>query len=149
MLYFGVVSFAEAGQRLTPTDSAAWNGFLGVGDSVLGSLPRESLGRLREITHSRGEIGSDADRQRFVDWIAQAIAPRNIAGLAAPERRNLYPVDFDALVESHALLGLTREQAIAGLPKLRGMASEPRWPHKNRTVAERAEFPSPASPHSP
>jgi hypothetical protein len=49
MLYFATVSFAEVSQRLAPNESVAWNGFLGVGDSVLEPLPRESLRRLRQI----------------------------------------------------------------------------------------------------
>jgi FADH2 O2-dependent halogenase len=126
MLYFAAVSFAEASQRLAPTESVAWNGFLGVGDSVLGSLPRESLNRLREITRGRGEPGTAPERRKFVEWITQAIAPRNVAGLADPARRNLYPVDFDALVSRHALLGMTREQLLQGLPAIRGTAPPPR-----------------------
>jgi FADH2 O2-dependent halogenase len=126
MLYFAAVSFAEANQRLAPTETVAWNGFLGVGDSVLGSLPRESLNRLREITQGRGEPGTAMQRERFVDWITQAIAPRNIAGLADPARRNLYPVDFDVLVARHALLGMSREQLLQGLPAMRGMTPPPR-----------------------
>ncbi|HMG12301.1 MAG TPA: hypothetical protein VK571_03925, partial [Gemmatimonadaceae bacterium] len=126
MLYFAAVSFAEASQRLAPTESVAWNGFLGVGDSVLGSLPRESLSRLREITQGRGETGTASDRRKFVDWLTQAIALRNVAGLADPARRNLYPVDFDALISRHALLGMSREQLLQGLPAMRGMAPPPR-----------------------
>ena len=125
MLYFATVSFAEASQRLAPGDGVAWKGFLGVGDSALGPLPRESLRRLRKITQSRGEIGNNGDRQRFSDWITAAIAPRNIAGLADPERRNLYPVDFDALIDGHELLGMTRDQIIDSLPALRGMSPLP------------------------
>jgi FADH2 O2-dependent halogenase len=119
MLYFATVAFAEASQRLTPTDSVAWNGFLGVGDAVLEPLPGESLRRLRELTHSRGEIGTGDQRREFSDWIAGAIAPRNVAGLADPARRSLYPVDFDALVEQHHLLGLTRTEILEALPRLR------------------------------
>lgn len=125
MLYFAAVSFAEANQRLMPKDTVAWNGFLGVGDPVLGPLPREALRRLREITHSRGEAGTADQRKEFVDWITRGIAPRNIAGLADPSRKNLYPVDFDALIEQHALLGLTRAEVLQGLPALRGMGAEP------------------------
>ena len=134
MLYFGTVSFAEASQRLAPDESAAWKGFLGVGDPVLGPLPRQSLRRLREITGRRGEVGTANDRRGFSQWITDAIAPRNIAGLAQPARRNLYPVDFDALIERHALLGMTREQMLAALPMLRGMASEVSFaePHQGR-----------------
>jgi hypothetical protein len=121
MLYFGTVSFAEASQRLIPDDSAAWKGFLGVGDSVLEPLPRESLRRLGQITKRRGDTGTSDQRRGFVEWITNAIASRNIAGLANPERHNLYPVDFDELVNKHALLGMSREQMLAALPALRGM----------------------------
>jgi FADH2 O2-dependent halogenase len=128
MLYFATVSFAEASQRLVPKESAAWNGFLGVGDPVLEPLARDSLRRLRKITRGRGDIGTSAERRGFEDWIGRAIATRNIAGLADPARRNLYPVDFDALIEHHALLGMSRDQLVQGLPALRGMASPARIP---------------------
>jgi FADH2 O2-dependent halogenase len=124
MLYFATVSFAEVGQRLAPDDSVAWRGFLGVGDSVLAPIPRESLRRLRQITAGAGGVGSTKDRTNFAKWISQAIAPRNIAGLANPERKNLYPVDFDALIQQHALLGMSREQVVDGLPLLRGILPE-------------------------
>jgi FADH2 O2-dependent halogenase len=125
MIYFGAVSFAEVSQRLASGESPAWKGFLGVGDPVLGPLPGESLTRLRRITHSRGDAGSGAERQDFVDWVTQSIAPRNIAGLADPRRRNLYPVDFDVLVEKHDLLGMSRGQVVAALPALRGTPRAP------------------------
>src|SRR6266550_3660684 len=120
MLYFATVSFAEVSQRLKPDDSVAWNGFLGVADPVLEPLPRESLRRLRQITQSRGGVGTSHERRGFAEWIANAIAPRNIAGLANPERHNLYPVDFDVLVDEHALLGMSRAELVAALPALRG-----------------------------
>src|SRR5438045_1506601 len=63
MLYFATVSFGEVSQRLKPDDSVAWNGFLGVGDPALEPLPRESLRRLRGITHSRGAIGTSEERR--------------------------------------------------------------------------------------
>jgi FADH2 O2-dependent halogenase len=122
MLYFATVSFAEVSQRLSPDERVAWKGFLGVGDPVLEPLPRESLERLRQITHRRGEPGTSAERRGFTERVTEAIASRNIAGLASPERRNLYPVDFDALIEQHALLGMSREQLVDALPALRGIA---------------------------
>jgi FADH2 O2-dependent halogenase len=125
MLYFATVSFAEVSQRLGGADGAAWKGFLGVADPVLGSVAGESLARLRHITRGKGHAGSAAQRTSFADWIARSIAPRNVTGLADPARRNLYPVDLDVLVERHALLGLSREQLVAGLPALRGMGPEP------------------------
>ncbi len=108
LIYFATMSFAEARQRLVEADP--WSGFLGVGDPVLGPLPRESLRRLR-----RGPKRGDFER-----WVAAAIAPRNIAGFADPAAHNLYPVDLDVLVDRHALLGLSREEIIAALPALRG-----------------------------
>lgn len=117
-LYFATVSFAEVSQRVVPDESVAWQGFLGVGDPVLSPLPRESLWRLRSIT--RQQRGASDARRRFGEWITEAIAPRNIAGLANPARRNLYPVDFDALIDRHTLLGLSRDELLAALPMLRG-----------------------------
>jgi FADH2 O2-dependent halogenase len=127
MLYFGAVSFAEVRQRLVPDDAAAWSGFLGVGDEVLEPLPRESLARLRRITRGRDEVGSRADREAFAEWMRGAIAPRNVVGLADPARRNLYPVDLDTLIERHALVGLSREELLVALPRLRGMGAEPEF----------------------
>ncbi|MFL5465607.1 MAG: NAD(P)/FAD-dependent oxidoreductase, partial [Gemmatimonadaceae bacterium] len=126
MLYFATVSFAEVTQRLKPKADAAWSGFLGVGDSVLGSLPWESLARLHAITRNNGDIGTAAERQTFSAWVEQAIGSRNIAGLAEPAKRNLYPVDFDALIARHDLLGMTREEILAALPSLRGMSPRPK-----------------------
>ncbi len=124
MIYFTMVSFAEVSQRLKPDDSVAWSGFLGVGDSLLDPLPRESLARLAEITERACAVGTAEQRSAFAQWVSEAVAPRNVAGLADPARRNLYPVDFDALVRQHVLLGMSREQILAALPALRGMSPE-------------------------
>jgi tetracycline 7-halogenase / FADH2 O2-dependent halogenase len=127
MLYFTAVSFAEVRQRLIvrDADTAAWSGFLGVGDAVLEPLPHASLERLRRITRDEGSDGTIADRQRFSDWVRDAIAPRNIGGFGEPSRGHLYPVDLDWLLDRHDVLGLTRDQLVAGLPALRGMTPEP------------------------
>lgn len=125
MIYFAAVSFAEADQRLANREAeiAAWSGFLGVNDRVLDGLPRRSRRRLRRITRGAGKPGSPEERGAFVDWVASAIAPRNVAGLANAARRNLYPVDLDALLERHVLLGLDRDELVSALPRLRGMGS--------------------------
>lgn len=125
MLYFGAVSFAELRQRLVPEEAAAWSGFLGVGDPVLDPLPRESLHRLRAMTRRQGDAGAPDERAAFGRWMASAIAPRNVVGLADPARHDLYPVDLDTLIERHALLGLSRDELLASLPRLRGLGSEP------------------------
>ena len=123
MLYFVAVSFAEASQRLNPTDDIAWSGFLGIGDAVMQPLPRESLNRLRASARSPGSGYADTiDRTRFVEWMTSALAPRNVAGLAAPGKRNLYPVDLDALVQHHQLLNLSRAEIVQALPRLRGVS---------------------------
>jgi FADH2 O2-dependent halogenase len=125
MLYFATVSFSEVRQRVAPGDDIEWNGFLGVGDAVLEPLPRESLRRLRDITQGQGATGSAEVRRHYIEWATAAIAPRNVAGLADPARNNLYPVDFDVLIERHSLLGMSRDELVAALPALRGMAPEP------------------------
>ena len=125
MLYFATVSYAEVSQRLAPNDTPAWRGFLGVGDPVLSPLPAEALRRLLHITGGRGAEGSAQERRAFVDWVQNAIDSRNIAGLADSARNNLYPVDFDVLLERHAMLGMSREQLSAAMPALRGMSAEP------------------------
>lgn len=119
MFYFGAVSFAEASQRLLPDDEVAWRGFLGVGDPVLEQLPRESFRRLDRALSDPDREGRGA-RNEFSRWMQRAIQSRNVAGLADPRRHNLYPVDFEALVEAHALLGMARGDLIAMLPALRG-----------------------------
>lgn len=125
MIYFATVSYAETQQRLVASDSVAWSGFLGIGDPIAEPLLQESCSRVREITEARRLTGTQHDRRRYADWVADAIAPRNVAGLADPARHNLYPVDLDALVDRHDLLGMSRDQLVAALPALRGVAGEP------------------------
>jgi FADH2 O2-dependent halogenase len=144
MLYFASVSFAEVSQRLASDASVAWSGFLGVNDPVLEPLPRESLTRLRAI-----DPGSAHDRRSFTNWIGQSIGPRNIAGLADPARHNLYPVDFDALIEAHSLLGRTRDQLVAALPALRGRSPEPAFLARGggrSTLQSAQRLPAPETP---
>ncbi len=115
MIYFAAVSFAEVRQRVLPAaaETAAWSGFLGVGDPQLGGLPRASLRRLRHVR-------TPADRRMFVKWVRKAIAPRNVCGLADPAAHHHYPVDLDMLVARHGVLGMSRESLVSALPLLRG-----------------------------
>jgi len=117
MIYFAAVSFAEARQRLARQDSetAAWSGFLGVGDPQLGPLPRASFRRL-------GRMRTREDRRPFIQWVRRSIAPRNVCGFANPDYRNLYPVDLEELVRRHAVLGMSRDACVSALPALRGNA---------------------------
>jgi FADH2 O2-dependent halogenase len=118
-LYFAAVTFAEVRQRLlTPGPGeppAGWEGFLGAGDVALRDLYEGAAERLR-----RGEPAAEVR-----DFILRGIEPYNVAGLADPRRRNLYPVDFEVLVERAGLLGLDRESAVAALPRLRGEPALP------------------------
>lgn len=108
LLYFAAASFAEASQRLLPgpADGWAWNGFLGSTDSVT----REMVDRVHAALQG----------PNFEEEIRNAIAPRNLAGLADPARNRLYPVDMEPLVENAGLLGLTREEIRREIPRLRG-----------------------------
>jgi FADH2 O2-dependent halogenase len=119
MIYFASVSYTEARQRLLPEEGVAWQGFLGVGDPLVHPLPRQSARRLRRINGGRGDPGTAEGRAAYQSWVTRAIAPRNIAGLAEPRRHGLYPVDLDVLVERHALLGMSREEVLSALPRLR------------------------------
>ncbi|HET9384531.1 MAG TPA: tryptophan 7-halogenase [Gemmatimonadales bacterium] len=114
MIYFAAVSFAEARQRLAHQDAetAAWSGFLGVGDPQLGPLPRASFRRL-------GRMRTREDRRLFVQWVRRSIAPRNVCGFANPEYSNLYPVDLGELVRRHSVLGMSRDALLNALPALR------------------------------
>ena len=116
LLYFAVVSFAEASQRLHDRDDVMWQGFLGASDSRLIELFQESFGRLREVGRSQDA----AARRVYVEWARDAIAPWNVGGFGFPARHNLYPVDLELLVRRSLLLGLTREQVEERLPRLRG-----------------------------
>jgi len=115
MIYFAAVSFAEIRQRVMKDNEFAWSGFLGVGDATLGGLPRASLRRLRHVR-------TPADRRSFINWVTNAIAPRNVCGLANPAAHHHYPVDLDVLVSRHGVLGMSRESLINALPALRGGA---------------------------
>ena len=110
LYYFAAASFAEASQRLLPGPEDGWpsTGFLGSTDPVT----RE---RLDSVLAALPEPG-------YEEEIRSLIAPRNLAGLADPERNRLYPVDLEPLVERADLLGLTREEVRREIPRLRGVS---------------------------
>jgi FADH2 O2-dependent halogenase len=119
MLYFTAASFCEAKQRLTdpPADGHAWSGFLGASDPLLAAA----------VADARDLLCADPPPSvaAFDSWIRRAIAPRNVAGLAEPARRDLYPVDLDALVAAAPLLGLDEASIRLALPRLRGGTEPP------------------------
>jgi tetracycline 7-halogenase / FADH2 O2-dependent halogenase len=117
MLYFAVVSFAETRQRLVT--GSGWEGFLGAGEPEVERAYRESFRRVGRLTGGGLHPASREERREFAEWAARVIASRNVAGLADPERRNLYPVDVEVLVERSHLLGLTPADVRRALPRLR------------------------------
>jgi FADH2 O2-dependent halogenase len=117
MLYFAVVSFAETCLRLVPGRRPGL--MLRAGEPAVEAAYRESLRRLRRLTGGGRHVASRSDRRGFTDWVARTIAPWNVAGLADSGRRNLYPVDFEVLVERSHLLGLTPAGVRRALPRLR------------------------------
>jgi len=125
-LYFATVSYQEAEERLYPDgrggEAPAWRGFLGAGDARLEDAFGESRQRLTRMARGQGRRPAETERREFVDWVTQAIRERNVAGLADPARRNLYPVDLELMVERAGLLGMTAAELRAKLHLLRGSA---------------------------
>ena len=112
--YFAAASYSEARQRLcrAPIETGgqwAWSGFLGAADPVLRRIVAEAA----RLVDGRGS-------EPLLDAVRRAIAPRNLAGLADPARRRLYPADLDALVAAAEVLRMTPAAVRAGLPRLRG-----------------------------
>jgi FADH2 O2-dependent halogenase len=119
-LYFAAVSYAEAAQRLLPAPSRlaswAWDGFAGSSDPVM----RHAVVEARRLL-GREASGKDAPPGAvYFDAVRSLIRPRNIAGLANPDRKRLYPADQATLVQQAALLGLEPKAAERALPRLRG-----------------------------
>ena len=120
-LYFAAVSYEELRQRLVDDDSdtAGDRGFLGAGEPGWESLFEEAVSRLAGLARCDGPA-RDHLAARFELWARRSIAPWNLIGLADPARRNLYPVDLTVLRDRSRLLGLSRGELEARLPRLRG-----------------------------
>jgi FADH2 O2-dependent halogenase len=110
MFYFAAASFSEMQRRLSPERVSG--GFLRAADAGYASS-------LRELSPAVSAPGSD-----YVDRIAQAVAPINVAGLCNPELHNWYPVDLDDTVRAAHKLELTPEQVRAAL-EFANVASTP------------------------
>jgi len=122
-LYFVTVSYHEARQRLIdPAAGAApyaWEGFLGAGSRIHRDLFRQVLERLERLPPAASADAAE-ERAAFLRWLGESLAAFDVAGLDDPDRRNLHPVDLEVLVERAHLLGLTRGEVRAALPRLRG-----------------------------
>ena len=112
--YFAAASWCEARQRLCPAPADtggawAWSGFLGTSDPVL-----------RRVVASAPRLVTTRPPESRLDAVRRLIAARNVAGLADPARKRLYPADLETLVSAADLIGLTRDEVRASLPRLRG-----------------------------
>jgi FADH2 O2-dependent halogenase len=96
MFYFAAASFAEASRRLCRPENGL--SFLAGEDPAF----QGALGRACDRLRSPGPRG-----RAWSDDIRASIAPRNIAGLLDPERRNWYPVEADDLRAGAGCLGAT------------------------------------------
>ena len=112
-VYFVAASYCETVQRLCdPPDHLnggwAWFGFLGATDPVL----RKIVGAARQL------IQADTGSSRL-ETVRRLLSVRNVAGLADPRRRRLYPVDPASVVAAADVLGLSGDDVRARLPRLR------------------------------
>lgn len=115
MLYFTLVSFAEAEQRLRDLERPAWRGFLRADESRWRRTFAEALTHLRRLR----DDPLPRALQPHATWIEQVTREVNVAGLCQPDGR-LYGVDLDALVAAAPLLGMAAADVRAALPRLRG-----------------------------
>ncbi|HUG41224.1 MAG TPA: FAD-dependent oxidoreductase [Longimicrobiales bacterium] len=119
-LYFAAVSYAEARQRLLPPPEAvgswAWDGFAGSSDPVMRDTVAQAGALLTRLPTRRDPRFA----AEYFNIVRRLIAPRNVAGLADPARRRLYPVDLEALFAAAPLLGLGPDEIRRALPRLRG-----------------------------
>jgi FADH2 O2-dependent halogenase len=123
-LYFVAASFQETQQRLLfrSDDGAhggwAWDGFLGATDPLFADTTRRGFEKARRLAARGVSAVSSAARRAFCGWLERELSPRNLAGLFRPECMNLYPAD-PAILLSHArLLGMSRGEMEAALPRL-------------------------------
>jgi len=124
MLYFALVSYAEAEQRLAEPPHPAWRGFLRADDPLWRDHFDTACERIRRPSEDHGA------------WVEAVTREVNIAGLCHPDGR-IYDVDLAALVAGAPRLGLTADQVRRALPRLRGAAAA-----AESTVASRAAVPT-------
>jgi hypothetical protein len=82
----------------------------------------QSTQRLAALVGAAGRGSADVERRQFLSWMTDVIQDHNVAGLADRDRRNLYPVDLDLIVERAGLLGMTQAELRSKLHLLRGSA---------------------------
>ena len=112
-VYFVAASYCEMVQRLCGPPNElesewAWFGFLGATDPAL----RKMVGAARQLI----QAGTGSSR---LEAVKHLLSSRNVAGLADPLRRRLYPVDLTSTITAAEVLGLSRDEVRARLPRLR------------------------------
>jgi FADH2 O2-dependent halogenase len=117
--YLASVSFSEVCYRLG--DRARANGFLACRGAAYQTAFRSVADEARRL--AGGARLDRRDLAAFEARVAAAIAPMNVAGFCDPSRRNWYPVDFGALLESAPKLGRSRP-ALEAFLQAQGMG---RW----------------------
>ena len=77
-----------------------WELFLGAGDELIRAALDGVVARL----------AAGAGAEVIERFVAGAIGPRNVAGLADPARGNLYPADLEVAAARAHLVGATPEE---------------------------------------
>ena len=114
MLYFAVVSFAEARQRLVA--GADGMAFSERGDPAVESLYAESLRRLARLTGRGGRPASPRIVGASETWVASRIASRNVAGLADPGAETSIPWTWRSSSSAAACSGSLLRPSAAPCP---------------------------------
>ena len=112
-VYFVAASYCETIQRLCSLPDGldggwAWFGFLGATDPVL-----------QEIVSAACQLIQADTESPTLETVRRLLSSRNVAGLADPLRRRLYPVDPADVVAAAGLLGLSSDDVRCRLPRLR------------------------------
>ncbi|MCS6775548.1 MAG: tryptophan 7-halogenase, partial [Chloroherpetonaceae bacterium] len=98
MFYFAAASFSETARRVGRAEMAT--------RFLLGNDPEFTAQLCRHVDRvACGLQPSDLDA--FFQSVRRAIMPRNVAGLAEPDKRNWYGVDLQDLVRNADKLGMT------------------------------------------
>lgn len=103
--YLASVSFSEVCYRLGDRERA--NGFLACRDAKYQAAFRSIADEARRLASQERIDGRDI--AAFEERVSAAVAPMNVAGFCDSSRRNWYPVDFGALLDSASKLGRPRE----------------------------------------
>jgi FADH2 O2-dependent halogenase len=107
-LYFAAASYTETARRLGKPHLAA-EFLLRTHPTLVAQLPR--------IFERARSARCERETKKVNEDILCAIEPINVAGLGDPLRRNWYPVDANALMNSAAKLEADRDEVIGVLSR--------------------------------